>query len=125
MYTLNIPVSQIRTKARQEFERHRYVQQLQTVDVLLQQSNAEFQVRLTPGRMKSFGRRKEATIQVIWGEAFHGYRGLTLPWRIAGDAQLLEAGVARPEVLPGRGGPEEEAPQQLCHGIPGGECGPS
>lgn len=45
MYSLNIPVSQIRTKTRQEFERHRYVQQLQTVDVLLQQSNAEFQVR--------------------------------------------------------------------------------
>lgn len=44
MYQLNIEVSQIRTKARQEFERHRYVQQLQTVDVLLQQSNAEYQV---------------------------------------------------------------------------------
>lgn len=49
MYQLNIEVSQIRTKARQEFERHRYVQQLQTVDVLLQQSNAEFQVRLISG----------------------------------------------------------------------------
>ncbi|EKG15829.1 Complex 1 LYR protein [Macrophomina phaseolina MS6] len=46
MYSLNIPVSQIRTKTRQEFERHRYVQQLQTVDVLLQQSNAEFQETL-------------------------------------------------------------------------------
>ncbi|KAL1616032.1 hypothetical protein SLS54_008690 [Diplodia seriata] len=46
MYMLNIPVSQIRTKTRQEFERHRYVQQLQTVDVLLQQSNAEFQETL-------------------------------------------------------------------------------
>lgn len=45
MYSLNFPVSQIRTKTRQEFERHRYVSQLQTVDVLLQQSNAEFQVR--------------------------------------------------------------------------------
>ncbi|KAB2569210.1 Complex 1 LYR protein [Lasiodiplodia theobromae] len=46
MYQLNIEVSQIRTKARQEFERHRYVQQLQTVDVLLQQSNAEYQETL-------------------------------------------------------------------------------
>lgn len=49
MYSLNIPVSQIRTKTRQEFERHRYVQQLPTVDVLLQQSNAEFQVGLIMG----------------------------------------------------------------------------
>ncbi|KAL1625862.1 hypothetical protein SLS56_007181 [Neofusicoccum ribis] len=46
MYSLNFPVSQIRTKTRQEFERHRYVSQLQTVDVLLQQSNAEFQETL-------------------------------------------------------------------------------
>ncbi|KEQ96984.1 hypothetical protein AUEXF2481DRAFT_3663 [Aureobasidium subglaciale EXF-2481] len=30
MYSLNMPVSAIRTKMRQEFERHRYVQQLKT-----------------------------------------------------------------------------------------------
>jgi hypothetical protein len=45
MYSLNLPVSTVRTKIRQEFERHRYVAQLQTVDVLLFQSHAEFQVR--------------------------------------------------------------------------------
>jgi NADH dehydrogenase (ubiquinone) 1 alpha subcomplex subunit 6 len=45
MYSLNLPVSTIRTKIRQEFERHRYVQQLQTVDVLLFKSHSEFQVR--------------------------------------------------------------------------------
>lgn len=44
MYTLNIPVSTIRTKMRQEFERHRYVTKLKTVDVLIYNSHAEFQV---------------------------------------------------------------------------------
>ena len=44
MYSLNIPVSAIRTKIRQEFEKHRYVNQLKVVDVLLFQSHAEFQV---------------------------------------------------------------------------------
>jgi NADH dehydrogenase (ubiquinone) 1 alpha subcomplex subunit 6 len=34
----------VRTKVRQEFERHRYVQQLPVVDMLLFQSHAEFQV---------------------------------------------------------------------------------
>lgn len=45
MYSLNMPVSAIRTKVRQEFERHRYVSQLNVVDVLLFQSHSEFQVR--------------------------------------------------------------------------------
>lgn len=44
MYSLNMPVSKIRTKVRQEFERHRYVNQLKTVDVLLFNSHQEFQV---------------------------------------------------------------------------------
>ncbi|KAF2715371.1 NADH dehydrogenase, alpha subcomplex, subunit 6 [Pleomassaria siparia CBS 279.74] len=43
MYTLNLPVSTLRTKVRQEFERHRYVNQLRTVDVLLFNSHQEFQ----------------------------------------------------------------------------------
>lgn len=50
MYTLNIPVSTIRTKMRQEFERHRYVSKLRTADVLIYNSHAEFQVR-TSGRV--------------------------------------------------------------------------
>lgn len=45
MYSLNIPVPQLRTKMRQEFERHRYVNQMGVVDMLLFQSHAEFQVR--------------------------------------------------------------------------------
>ncbi|KAF4221362.1 hypothetical protein CNMCM8980_003424 [Aspergillus fumigatiaffinis] len=46
MYSLNLPVSAIRTKIRQEFEKHRYVQQLGVVDVLLFQSHAEYQETL-------------------------------------------------------------------------------
>ncbi|KAF2679622.1 NADH dehydrogenase, alpha subcomplex, subunit 6 [Lentithecium fluviatile CBS 122367] len=46
MYTLNMPVSTLRTKMRQEFERHRYVNQLKTVDVLLFNSHQEFQETL-------------------------------------------------------------------------------
>jgi hypothetical protein len=45
MYSLNLPVSTLRTKMRQEFERHRYVAQLNTTDVLLFNSHQEFQVR--------------------------------------------------------------------------------
>jgi NADH dehydrogenase (ubiquinone) 1 alpha subcomplex subunit 6 len=46
MYSLNLPVSTIRTKIRQEFERHRYVNQIRTVDVLLFNSHSEYQVSL-------------------------------------------------------------------------------
>jgi len=46
MYSLNMPVSKIRTKVRQQFEKHRYVQQLNAVDVLLAQSHMEFQETL-------------------------------------------------------------------------------
>ncbi|TVY84905.1 NADH-ubiquinone oxidoreductase 14.8 kDa subunit [Lachnellula suecica] len=46
MYSLNIPVAQLRTKMRQEFERHRYVKQIGVVDMLLFQSHAEFQETL-------------------------------------------------------------------------------
>jgi len=46
MYSLNMPVSRLRTKMRQEFERHRYVQQLPTVDVLITKSDMEYQETL-------------------------------------------------------------------------------
>lgn len=46
MYSLNFPVSAIRTRVRQEFERHRFVNQLPAVDTLLFKSHAEYQVRL-------------------------------------------------------------------------------
>ncbi|KAE9982649.1 hypothetical protein BLS_005572 [Venturia inaequalis] len=46
MYSLNLPVSTLRTKMRQEFERHRYVNQIKTTDVLLFNSHQEFQETL-------------------------------------------------------------------------------
>nr|OQO24379.1 hypothetical protein B0A51_06450 [Rachicladosporium sp. CCFEE 5018]OQO24720.1 hypothetical protein B0A51_05920 [Rachicladosporium sp. CCFEE 5018] len=46
MYSLNMPVSNIRTKIRQEFERHRYVSKLPTIDVLLFNSHQEYQETL-------------------------------------------------------------------------------
>ena len=45
MYSVPHPVATIRTRMRQEFERHRYVNKLPVVDVLLFQSAAEYQVR--------------------------------------------------------------------------------
>ena len=47
MYSLNIPVSEIRTKIRQEHERHRFVNKLSVVDMLIFQSDAEYQVRVS------------------------------------------------------------------------------
>ena len=43
MYSLAIPSAQIRTKIRQEFERHRFISEVPVIDVLLQQSHAEYQ----------------------------------------------------------------------------------
>jgi hypothetical protein len=44
MYNLPMPVATIRTRIRQEFERHRYVAKLPVTDVLLFKSHAEYQV---------------------------------------------------------------------------------
>lgn len=44
MYSVPFPVAVIRTRMRQEFERHRFVNKLPVVDVLLMQNNAEYQV---------------------------------------------------------------------------------
>jgi NADH dehydrogenase (ubiquinone) 1 alpha subcomplex subunit 6 len=44
MYNLPMPVSTIRTRIRQEFEKHRYANQLPVVDILLFKSNADYQV---------------------------------------------------------------------------------
>jgi NADH dehydrogenase (ubiquinone) 1 alpha subcomplex subunit 6 len=43
-YALVIPVSAVRSRIRQEFERHRYVQELPVIDVLLFKGLAEYQV---------------------------------------------------------------------------------
>lgn len=69
MYSLDKPVAELRTKMRQEFERHRYVNQLPVIDVLLFRSHAEFQV----GRILISEREKEETGhgkgERIWEEA--------------------------------------------------------
>lgn len=44
MYNIPLPVSVIRTRMREEFERHRFVNKLSVVDVLIFQSHAEYQV---------------------------------------------------------------------------------
>ncbi|KAI9782009.1 MAG: hypothetical protein M1816_002118 [Peltula sp. TS41687] len=46
MYGLNMPVSAIRTKIRQEFERHRYVNDIQVADQLIFQAHMEYQETL-------------------------------------------------------------------------------
>ena len=46
MYSLPLPISVIRTRIRQEFERNRFVNKLPVVDVLLTKGHADYQVRL-------------------------------------------------------------------------------
>lgn len=50
MYSIPFPVSAIRTRMRQEFERNRYVTKLSVVDVLILKNNADYQVRSPTGR---------------------------------------------------------------------------
>lgn len=52
MYSLNMPVSALRTRVRQEFERHRFVQQLPVVDMLIFQSHTEYQVRASMSTLR-------------------------------------------------------------------------
>lgn len=101
MYTLSLPVSTLRTKMRQEFERHRYVNQLKTVDVLLFNSHQEFQVRPAL-RPRSPG---------VEGSGID--KGI-------GNAQLLEAAVARAQVLPCGGGAQGAVAEQLHQWFLGG-----
>lgn len=57
MYNIPMPVSTIRTRMRQEFEKNRFVNKIPVVDVLLLKNNAEYQVRppATPDRTPSAG----------------------------------------------------------------------
>ena len=45
MYNVPLPVSALRTRVRQEFEKNRFVSKLPVVDVLLFKSHSEYQVR--------------------------------------------------------------------------------
>jgi hypothetical protein len=62
MYNVPLPVSALRTRIRQEFERHRFTNQLPVVDVLLFKSHAEYQVR--NGRP----RKRIMSFLLVWGE---------------------------------------------------------
>lgn len=69
MYSLNMPVSRIRTKVRSEFEKHRYVNQLDVVDVLLFQSHSEFQVSgLSPIPRETVVRRERQRVGWVLGK---------------------------------------------------------
>lgn len=104
MYSLNMPVSQVRTKVRQEFERHRYVSQLRVVDMLLTQSHMEFQVCFEHNQLQERDKRQGAvdrrvrrtTRPTFWGQIpslikTDAYLGVRI-----GNAELLEATTTRP-----------------------------
>lgn len=119
MYSLNMPTSQIRTKMRQEFERHRYVNQLAVVDKLLFQSSAEYQVRLVPSGVVSpwSGFRFYLRLNNLIGI---GWAGRTHTDLITGNAELLEAITTHPEILPRRRGSDLETAPELHEWFPRG-----
>lgn len=102
-----MPVAKIRAKIRQQFERHRYVNQLPAVDVLITQSHMEFQVRCQDS--------------LNWG--FFLFVGFYQhpDTAHAGDAELLEAIGTRDEVFPSRGGLEGEVTEKFHFGLPRGK----
>ena len=97
MYSLNLPVSQLRTKVRQEFERHRYVNKLSVVDILLFQSHSEFQV------CRASDRHQESSCWEAgeWGQRESESRSPVqmLMQHTAGNVELLEANTTCYEVF--------------------------
>jgi hypothetical protein len=105
MYSLNMPVSKIRTKVRSEFEKHRYVNQLGVVDVLLFQSHSEFQVSDT----KALENEVEFEVGMLIKENM-----------CVGNIELLEAARACYEVLQAGRRSDGEVAAELRHGVLGG-----
>lgn len=70
MYNLPMPVSTIRTRIRQEFERQRYVAKLQVADVLLFKSHAEYQ------EMMNFWKQTTHVMSYFKEENFRGDKRL-------------------------------------------------
>lgn len=136
MYSLNMPVSAIRTKVRQEFEKHRYVSQLQVVDVLLFQSHAEFQVSACkesdglPATRLTMEPLRVLRLLDLWSPIILHCRVdrscLYIPYSIAiliystGNSQLLEAALPCHEVLPPRRRPWCAFAAQFRFGFLGG-----
>lgn len=103
MYNVPFPVSVIRTKMRQEFERHRYVNKLPVIDVLLFQSHAEYQVQ------------GHASI-IAYKVREPGLTGAI------GNNELLEAGKPRHVIFPGgQHQRRQEVAVELHVGILGGK----
>ena len=109
-----MPVSTIRTRMRQEFEKNRFVNKIAVVDVLLMKNNAEYQVRPsgTPGIEPPFAGPQRRPAR---------NNGANLI-RTAGDDELLEADYARHVLFQGGELPRgQEATLQLHGGVPGGK----
>ncbi|KAG9254917.1 NADH-ubiquinone oxidoreductase 14.8 kDa subunit-like protein [Emericellopsis cladophorae] len=70
MYNLPMPISTIRTRIRQEFERHRYVNKLPVADVLLFKSHAEYQ------EMMNFWKQTTHVMSYFKEENFRGDKRL-------------------------------------------------
>lgn len=59
MYNVPLPISALRMRLRQEFEKNRFVSKLPVVDVLLFKSHSEYQVR-SPRRAVAGGEERLA-----------------------------------------------------------------
>lgn len=110
MYSLNLPVSQLRTKVRQEFERHRYVNKLPVVDMLLFQSYSEFQVYPVATRRTRSGRLSNWIISA----------GRMLTERMTGNTEFLEADTTCDEVLSGNRESDSKIACRFHAGLSGG-----
>ncbi|KEZ41528.1 hypothetical protein SAPIO_CDS7687 [Scedosporium apiospermum] len=66
MYNVPLPVSALRTRVRQEFERHRFVNKLAVVDVLIMKNNAEYQ------EMMNFWKQTTHVMSYFKEENFRG-----------------------------------------------------
>lgn len=118
MYSVPFPVAVIRTRMRQEFERHRFVNKLPVVDVLLMQNNAEYQVsqllawcsydRWEPGL-----RSEEYDVDIALEALLTDYR--------TGNDELLEANYARHVIFQDRELPSWKIADELHVGFPRGK----
>ncbi|KAK1756090.1 NADH-ubiquinone oxidoreductase [Echria macrotheca] len=70
MYSVPLPVSAIRTRIRQEFERNRFVNKLSVVDILIARSHADYQETM------NFWRQTTHIMSYFKEENFRGEKSL-------------------------------------------------
>ncbi|KAK5663952.1 hypothetical protein OQA88_164 [Cercophora sp. LCS_1] len=70
MYSVPLPISRIRTRIRQEFERNRFVNKLSVVDVLILKSHADYQETM------NFWRQTTHIMSYFKEENFRGEKSL-------------------------------------------------